>query len=125
MIDLLTASNVTFILGVLGVIFGVYHYFKNPQIDLDKRQAVSEKETDGRAHLLAEQFKWERDLNDKRFAEMQTNIKEATQMAANHIHSIDVRVEALATSVNEMNLHLTSKIVELSTKLDQQDEKVG
>ena len=38
--QLLTTSNIMFILGILGVIFSVYNYFKTPQKTTDRDMAL-------------------------------------------------------------------------------------
>ena len=119
MTELISPAHISFVIGIIGTIFGVYHYFKNPQVDMDKRQAVSEREINGKAVLLAEQVKWEREANDKRFLDMQANIKESHLLASNHIHTVDVKVDALVGVVNNMNLNLSTKITELVTKIEE------
>lgn len=37
---LLTPSNIMFALGLLGILFSVYNYFRNPQIISDKTDAL-------------------------------------------------------------------------------------
>ena len=58
--SLITPQNITFTLGILGILFGVYNYFRNPQIDGDKKDA-----------LLAQQVQWQIETNERRFTEIQ------------------------------------------------------
>ena len=90
-------------IGIIGVIFGVYHYFKNPQVDQDKRQAVLETE-----------IKWDRDANAKKFTEMKDSIK-----------AVEDKVDGLVELENDMNLRLVTQITELATKLDEREGRVG
>lgn len=95
-------------LGIIGIIFGVYHYFKNPQIEEEKK-----------AGLLAQQVQWEKESTDKRFAEMGSRMDAALALAQNHTHTVDVKVDALTSMVNAMNLTITGEITKLSTIIDE------
>ncbi len=58
--DFLTTSNVTFMMALLGILFSIYHYFKNPQIDIEKKVDGLTKElaiirAAFEGHLLADQ----------------------------------------------------------------------
>jgi len=110
--DLLTTSNITFVIGILGVLFGIYHYFKNPQIDEEKK-----------AGLLAQQVQWEKESTAGRFADMNISLKDATAMAQNHIHTVDVKVDNLIAMVNDMNLKMTGEIAKLSTIIEERIPK--
>lgn len=112
MSDLITTSNITFAIGMIGILFGVYHYFKNPQIDEEKK-----------AGLLAQQVQWEKESTSSRFSDMNVSLKEATAMAQNHIHTVDVKVDALISVVNEMNLKVTSEIARLTTIIEERIPK--
>mgnify|MGYP000873508104 CR=1 FL=1 len=70
MANLLTTQNILFALTVIGVIFIIYDRFSKPQEALDKRQAINEIEVDGKALLLSEQVKWEREANKEKFMEL-------------------------------------------------------
>ena len=39
----ITLENVTFIIAIGGVAFGIYHFFRNPDIDADKRICLLEE----------------------------------------------------------------------------------
>lgn len=108
MTDLLTAPNITFALGILAIIFSIYNYFKNPQIEEDKKGS-----------LLAQQVQWEKDITEKRFTEMGSRMDAALTLAQNHTHTIDVKVDGLIAMVNDMNLKVTSEITKLSTIIDE------
>lgn len=117
--NLLTPSNITFALGILAIIFAIFNYFRVPQEDLEKKQAVSEKEVESRAGLLAQQVQWEKESNEKKFAEFGVRLDNSLTMAQNHIHSVDVKVDALTTSVNEMGKEMTK----LSTIIEERIPK--
>lgn len=110
--SLLTTSNITFALGLLGLIFGVYHYFKTPQIEEEKKQG-----------LLAQQVQWEKENTSNRFLEVNSSLKDATTLAQNHIHTIDVKVDNLISVVNDMNVKVTSEISRLSTIIEERVPK--
>ena len=44
MAELITTSNIVFALGILGVIFSVYNYFRSPQELLERKQLVAEED---------------------------------------------------------------------------------
>lgn len=119
MTDLLTPSNITFSLGIISMIFGVFLYFRNPQEALDKREALNQKETDGKAALLAQQMQWEKEATEKRFAELGLRITEAMTLAQNHIHTVDTKVDGLSTEVGKMS----NSITRLSTIIEERIPK--
>ena len=93
---LLTPSNITFGLGIIGLIFTVYSYFKNPQIDGEKKDA-----------LLAQQVQWTIEGNERRFKEMQENFNQLLLQSNNHIHTVDVKVDKVVDSVSMMSNEIT------------------
>ena len=121
--NLITIPNVTFALGFLAMIFGVYNYFRKPQEDLDKRQAVSEKEVDSKAALLAQQVQWQKERTDKRFEEMATTLKDSTAMAQNHIHTIDVKIDSWVETSNSWHVQMSNQMARLETIIDERIPK--
>ena len=121
--NLITIPNVTFALGFLAMIFGVYNYFRKPQEDLDKRQAVSEKEVDSKAALLAQQVQWQKESTDKRFEEMATTLKDSTAMAQNHIHTIDVKIDSWVETSNSWHVQMSNQMARLETIIDERIPK--
>jgi hypothetical protein len=119
------------ILGIGGVIFTIYNSFKNPQTKIEKDQIkaeedlkdkatiLSQKEVESKAQLLAQQFQWEKEANEKRFCEMVLNLKEATTMAQNHIHTVDVKCDGLKTAIEQMG----KDIVRLTVIIDERIPK--
>ncbi len=110
--DILTPSNITFVLSIMGIIFGVFLYFKNPQTNSEKQDA-----------LLAQQVQWEKEANEKRFAELGARITESMTLAQNHIHTVDTKVDGLIGSVNAMNLEMTKAITRLETTIHERFPK--
>lgn len=108
-----------FIIGVVGVLFTVYKYFRDPQEALDKRESINQKETDSKASLIAQQVQWEKEATEKRFQEMGVRIETAMSLAQNHIHTVDTKVENLNTTVAAMS----NKITELATIINERIPK--
>ena len=131
MTELITPGNIMFSLGILGVIFTVFNYFKNPQEDIEKKQALTEKdlsskatilaqkELETKALVLAEQVKNKDIENERRFNEMGIRLDTAMTTAQNHIHTVDTKVDRLIESVGI----LTNKITELSTIINERIPK--
>ncbi len=121
--SLITPSNIVFALGIIGTIFGIYKAFHDPQVSLDKQQDLDKQEMDGKATILEERAKWEREQNEGRFKDMATRLDNAFALAQNHTHSVDVKVDGLITSVNQMNLQLTNGLTELRTTINERIPK--
>lgn len=113
--EYITPSNIVFVLGLLSMIFGVYSYFRNPQIALDKQQDIDRVEVDSKAELLAKQVQWEKESTEKRFSDIGTRMDKALELAQNHTHTVDVKVDNLTLQVGT----LTNKITELSTIINE------
>lgn len=96
MAEWLTPSNTTLVLGVLGMLFAVYSYFRNPQIDSDKKDA-----------LLSQQVQWSKESTDSRFKDMQDSFQALLLQSNNHIHTVDTKVETLNTTVASMSNEIT------------------
>jgi len=128
-------SLITFALGIIGVIFGIYRYFKDPQIDIDKKQALNDERdknkatildqraVENKAELLAQQFLSEKEDNNRRFNELGERITQSMTLTQNHIHTIDTKVDGLMRSVGDMNLNLTKEITKLATILEINNKK--
>lgn len=120
-----------FILGILGVIFSIYHYFKNPQISTEKEQIkieedikdkasiLSQKEVENKAAVLEKQFQWYMESTQQKFADMGKRLDDAFLLAANHTNTVDVKVTELVKSVNIMG----NEITKLSTIIEERIPK--
>lgn len=84
--SILTPSNVMFALGILGAIFTVYNYFKNPQIKSEKIDAI-----------LTLKF----DILEKSFANLRDN----------HIHTIESKLD---THIKENQMTAESNIRQMT-----------
>lgn len=97
----ITVNEILIAIALLSTAFSVFLFFRKPQEALDKEQALTNKEVDtkatllaqkeaeGKAAVLAAQFQYEREATSQRFKDVQDAVKDATLLAANHIHTID------------------------------------
>lgn len=127
--NVLTKDNILFVITIGSIIFAAFSYFHVPQEAMEKRQAVidekiknkasttEQKDIDKKAELLASQVQWEKEANERRFKEMGDAMTAALTLAQNHIHTIDTKVDTLASSVNSMNLSITKELAQLSTTI--------
>lgn len=104
----ITPANVTFVLGVLGVIFTVFRYFKEPQTEEEKKAA-----------LLALQVNLQNESVNNRFKEIQDNFFSLLKQNQNHIHTVDTKVDVLSHTVES----LAKDIVRLSTIIEERIPK--
>lgn len=100
----LTPNNIMFVLGIIGMIFGVYHYFKNPQVAADKKDA-----------LLAQQVQWQIEGTERRFKEIQDSFQSLLLQSNNHIHTVDIKVDVLAGKISGVEI----AIAKLSTIIEE------
>ena len=131
--SIITPGNITFTIGMLGVIFSVFFYFRKPQEEMETKQALTEKdisskatilaqkELETKALLLAEQVKGKNEENERRFLEMGKRLEDAFLLAANHTHEIVNKVEGLTLLVSEMS----NQITKLTTIIDERTNKKG
>ena len=122
-------ETVTLIIAILGALFSVFLYFREPQEKLDKRQALAEKDIDNKATvlaqkemeskaaLLAQQVESEKILNEKKFSEMTSNLNNAITGLQRNIHDVDTKVDGLIASYGSWHLDVSNRITELSTIL--------
>jgi cytolysin (calcineurin-like family phosphatase) len=96
MAELLTTGNIMFTLGILGIIFTIYNYFRNPQIAQDKKDA-----------LLDQQVQWTAESIDRRFKATQDNFQQLLLQSNNHIHTLDTKVDNLTTTIGTMSNEIT------------------
>ena len=102
--EILTQSNITFIIGLFGIVFTIYHSIKNPQMKGEKFDAI-----------IKERFDLTQKSNDRRFEDMYKTMAESTKLNQNCIHTVEIKVDSLADSVNKSNI----KIAKLSTIIEE------
>ena len=106
--SLLSVSNIMFSIGILSLIFSVYHYFKNPQISMEKKDA-----------LLAQKLQYVIDGNENRFKTIQDSFNALLLQSNNHIHTVDVKVDKLCENVSCMG----NALIKLSTIIEERIPK--
>jgi len=128
---ILTPSNIMFGLGIVGIIFSIYHYFRNPQVAIEQEQALTDKELgtkatilaqkelETKAIVLAEQVKNRNEENDRRFTEMGSRMDRALTLAENHTHTVDTKVDELIKTVGT----LTGSIIQLQTIIEERNPR--
>ncbi|MDE2105249.1 MAG: hypothetical protein KGL39_48940 [Patescibacteria group bacterium] len=87
-------SNIMFAIGVIGAMFGVYHYFKNPQIKLDKNESLMQQQI----------VQFGKDL---------ANLRD------NHVHTLDEKLDATIKGMNELAI----RVERLSTIIEERIPK--
>lgn len=102
--DIITIPNIMFAIGILSLIFTVYHYFKNPQIKGEQKDA-----------LFAQAMKFMTESNERRFKDMQESFQALLLQSNNHINTVDTKVENLTASINNMG----REICVLATKIEE------
>lgn len=95
-------------LGLIGVIFTIYHYFKNPQIKGEKFDA-----------LIKQSLEYISKMNEERFKTMQSNFDELVKQNQNHLHTLDTKVDMLCKCSEDMS----RAIVKLDTIIEERIPK--
>lgn len=136
--ELLTAPNVMFAIGIVGLIFSIYKSYHQPQENIERRQSLdtlatekdkliaekdlgtkatilAQKELETKALVLAEQVKNKDVENERRFNEMIARLDTAMTTAQNHIHTVDTKVDKLVESSNIM----CNSITKLQTIIEE------
>lgn len=106
-------------IGLLGILFGVFHYFRNPQIDSEKREALMKQKMDWQTEGNDRRFKEIIDMSDRQFKNMQENFKDLLLQSNNHVHTVDTKVDALQGIVIGMG----QEIVKLGTIIEERFPK--
>lgn len=114
---------ITFMLTIGAVIFAVYNYFRNPQELIEKKQAVSEIETQSNAKMLSEKVKWEKESTQEKFKEMALRLDSAFTLAQNHVHTVDTKVDNLIATTNAWHLEISNKLSILQTVIEERMPK--
>ena len=94
MTELITSSNITFVLGLFGVLFTVYNYFRNPQIEAEKTDGI----------LTLKLTKLQDDF---------VNLRD------NHVHSLDQKVDETNKNLGV----LTTEVTRLGTIIEERIPK--
>ncbi len=117
---LLTTSNITFALGIIGILFAVYNSYRKPQEEIETNQALTKKDVDNKATILAQkemenkaslleqQVKLAYEANEKKFQEMGVRID-----------GVMTKVDNLVLTSSTWHLDISNKIVELTTIISE------
>ncbi len=97
-------SVATLALAIISIAFTVWGKITTPQKDLDKQQALTEKDRD-------------------KFKEMGERLDNAFTMASNHTHTVDIKVDKLIEGVNSMNLSMTKELATLTAIINERIPK--
>lgn len=90
----ITPTNILFVLGLIGTLFTVYSYFKDPQVRSEKTDAITALQVEG----------------------LQRDVKAVME---NHLPHIDQRLNGLHDSINQTN----QNVVRLATIIDERIPK--
>lgn len=102
--ELLTTQNILFFITIVSVLFAVYKYFNDPDVEQDKKQG-----------LLAQQLQWSEQGTDRRFKDMQDRFDTLVANNQNHLHTVDTKVDAL----KDLIIGMGKDIVKLQTILEE------
>ncbi len=116
-------SVATLALAIISIAFTVWGKITTPQKDLDKQQALTEKDVDTKAGVLAIQFQNDRETTRDKFKEMGERLDNAFTMASNHTHTVDIKVDKLIEGVNSMNLSMTKELATLTAIINERIPK--
>ncbi len=131
MFTALTLDDVIGILGVMGIAFTVFLYFRTPQENLDRRQLVADKELEtkatvlaakemeNKAALLAQQVDSEKILNEKKFAEMNTRMDSSLSLLKSEVLDVDRKVDGLIVTTTNFQYAISNKMTEIATILSE------
>lgn len=88
--QLLTPSNITFGIGIIGVIFTIVNYFRNPQIDGDKKTIQLQDDLKALQKEVSE-------IKEKHLNTIEADLKELTKT----IFALSNNVTRLSTIIDE------------------------
>lgn len=118
--NIVTPGNVMFSLGIITVIFSVYNSYRKPQEEIETNQALTKKDVDNKATILAQkemenkaslleqQVKLAYEANEKKFQEMGLRID-----------SVMTKVDSLVLTSSTWHLDISNKMVELTTIISE------
>lgn len=116
----LTTQNILFAIVIIGVLFKVYDILKKPQNESDVNQVVTEKnldtkatilaqtEAEGKAQLLDQQVKTEKEYNTKEFTKM-----------TDRFDKTDEKIEDIGKDIHKMELSLSNQLTHIGTIVEE------
>lgn len=103
-IEFFTPSNITFILGIIGIIITVWRSVKEPQFKSEKVDA-----------LLEQKVKFSNLTTEQRFSEINKKFESLQVSNNNHLHTVETKVDALNCTVVELG----KDVVRVQTLLEE------
>ena len=91
--NVITINNVTLIIALMGTAFGVYHFFRNPDIKADKIMAI-----------FNEKFKNHQDIS-----------KQLKSIEQNHLHTIEENIKDNSNAIRGIE----KEVVKLGVILEE------
>lgn len=109
---------------LIGLIFAVFFFFKNPQVLLEKKQALNEANDKNKTpitnfEILKTQFDMMCKSNDDKFMRLETQIEKAFVVANNHTNETDSKVTGLVAEVGS----LRNEVTKLGTIIEERIPK--
>lgn len=100
-----TPSTITFVLGLLGIMFTVYNYFRDPQIRSDQIDALMKQNLEFISKEFSARFKF----LDEQFANLRDN----------HVHTLETKIDSTNKDMGLMAV----EIGKLSTIIEERIPK--
>ena len=100
----LTPANIMLVIGLVGLLFGFYKAFYDPQ-----------KKSETNDLLQEQKMQSLREIYDTKLADVRDNIATLAIQSQNHIHAIDVKLEGIMAGLVSVN----KDIVRLETIINE------
>ena len=121
-----TQTIIILAIALIGWGFNIYASLQKPQEkitktqdQLDKQQALDQQDATGKAAAIALQVQFQKESNEKRFAELQGNLDEAMKLALNHTHSIESKLDGHIVNQNARNETFSNQLIQIKTILEE------
>lgn len=98
--ELLNQQTITLGISLFALVFGIYHFFREPQIKSDKIDALMKQHIEFLSQTFTEKF--------KNSDEKVMNIgKDLVNLRDNHVHTLETKVDQTNQNVNNLSLEVT------------------
>lgn len=105
---IITPSNITFVVGLIGIIITIYKFVYDPQAKSEKTDA-----------LIEQRMKFFIESTEKRFDGINSNFQSLLLQSNNHIHTVDTKVDKVHSNVTT----LSNEITRLATIIEERIPK--
>lgn len=102
----LTPANITFVLGLIGILFTVFKLIFYPQ----KEAKTNELLLDQKANFLRDEY-------DKKFATLDIRFAEITKDNQNHLHTLEKQMDTLTNIIIQQGKDLVRLETTINIKL--------